>query len=51
MWKPDSDLSRTAVVLPERTDTGWAIVAPMIPLGRHGGRRRSVNVRVQTGKL
>ena len=43
----DSDLSRTAVVLPERTDTEWAIVAPMIPPGRHGGRRRSVNVRMQ----
>ena len=23
----------------------WAIVAPMIPPGRHGGRKRSVNVR------
>ena len=23
----------------------WAIVAAMIPPGRHGGRRRSVNVR------
>ena len=27
------------------TDAEWAIVAPMIPPGRHGGRRRSVNVR------
>jgi hypothetical protein len=27
------------------TDAEWAIVAAMIPPGRHGGRRRSVNVR------
>jgi transposase len=27
------------------TDAEWAIVAPMIPPGRHGGRGRSVNVR------
>jgi transposase len=27
------------------TDDEWAIVAPMIPPGRHGGRKRSVNVR------
>ena len=27
------------------TDNEWAIVAPMIPPGRHGGRKRSVNVR------
>ena len=26
-------------------DAEWGIVAPMIPPGRHGGRRRSVNVR------
>ena len=27
------------------TDNEWAIVAPMIPPARHGGRKRSVNVR------
>ena len=27
------------------TDAEWAIVAAMIPPGRHGGRRRSLNVR------
>src|SRR5215208_4083208 len=27
------------------TDDEWALVAPMIPPGRHGGRKRSVNVR------
>ena len=27
------------------TDAEWAIVAAMIQPGRHGGRRRSVNVR------
>ena len=27
------------------TDTEWAIVEPMIPPAKHGGRRRSANVR------
>ena len=27
------------------TDDEWVLVAPMIPPARHGGRRRSVNVR------
>jgi transposase len=27
------------------TDTEWAIVDPMIPPARHGGRKRLVNVR------
>ena len=27
------------------TDDEWAVVAPMIPPARHGGRKRSVNVR------
>ena len=42
MWKPEHRLAadRRAFVTRE-----WAIVAPMIPPGRHGGRRRSVNVR------
>ena len=44
-WALDSSGER------DLTDTEWAIVAPMISPGRHGGRRRSVNVRVQTGKL
>jgi hypothetical protein len=35
-------LRRTAVAF---VHAEWSIVAPMIPPGRHGGRRRSVNVR------
>lgn len=27
------------------TDAEWALVAPMIPPAKHGGRKRSVNVR------
>src|SRR5262249_31108022 len=27
------------------TDAEWALVAPMIPPAKHGGRRRAVNVR------
>ena len=27
------------------TDAEWALVEPMIPPARHGGRKRSVNVR------
>src|SRR5260370_9863806 len=29
----------------DRPDAEWAIVEPMIPPARHGGRKRSVNVR------
>src|SRR6185437_9606181 len=48
MWKPEHRLAadRRALRYPsDLTDAEWAIVAPMIPPGRHGGRRRSVNVR------
>jgi Putative transposase of IS4/5 family (DUF4096) len=31
--------------LSDLTDAEWALVEPMIPPGRHGGRKRSVNVR------
>jgi hypothetical protein len=54
MWKPGQCLvaDRSGLRYPsDLTDTEWAILEPMIPPGRHGGRRRSVNVRVQTGKL
>ena len=27
------------------TDAEWALIAPMIPLAKHGGRKRSVDVR------
>ena len=48
MWKPEHRLAadRRGLRYPsDLTDAEWAIVAPMIPPGRHGGRRRSVNVR------
>jgi transposase len=48
MWKPEHRLAadRRGLRYPsDLSDTEWAIVAAMIPPGRHGGRRRSVNVR------
>jgi transposase len=48
MWKPEHPLAadRHGLRYPsDLTDAEWGIVAPMIPPGRHGGRRRSVNVR------
>src|SRR5881394_3238812 len=48
MWKPEHRLAadRSCLRYPsDLTDAEWAIVAAMIPPGRHGGRRRSVNVR------
>ena len=48
MWKPEHRLAadRSCLRYPsDLTEAEWAIVAPMIPPARHGGRRRSVNVR------
>src|SRR5271155_6181801 len=48
MWKPEHRVAadRSALRYPsDLTDAEWAIVEPMIPPARHGGRRRSVNVR------
>ena len=48
MWKPEHRLAadRRGLRYPsDLTDAEWAIMAAMIPPGRHGGRRRSVNVR------
>ena len=48
MWKPEHRLAadRRGLRYPsDLTDAEWGIVAAMIPPGRHGGRRRSVNVR------
>ena len=48
MWKPEPRLAadRRGLRYPsDLTDAEWGIVAPMIPPGRHGGRRRPVNVR------
>ena len=52
MWKPEHRLAadRRGLRYPsDLTDAEWAIVAAMIPPGRHGGRRRSVNVREVPG--
>jgi hypothetical protein len=49
MWEPEHRLAGLRY-LSDLTDAEWAIVAPTIPPGRNGGRRRSVNVRdVLTG--
>ena len=48
MWTPEHRRAadRRGLRYPsDLTDDEWAIVAPMIPPGRHGGRKRSVNVR------
>lgn len=48
MWKPEHRLAadRSGLRYPsDLTDAEWAIVEPMIPPARHGGRKRSVNVR------
>ena len=48
MWTPDHRRAadRRGLRYPsDLTDDEWAIVEPMIPPGRHGGRKRSVNVR------
>ena len=33
------------------TDEEWALIAPLIPPARHGGRRRSVNLREVTNGI
>jgi transposase len=48
MWKPEQRLvaDRSCLRYPsDLTDSEWAIVEPMIPPARQGGRKRSVNVR------
>ncbi len=48
MWKPEHRRAadRSGLRYPsDLTDAEWAIVEPMIPPAKHGGRRRSVNVR------
>ena len=48
MWTPKHRraANRCGLRYPsDLTDDEWAIVAPMIPPARHGGRKRSVNVR------
>jgi transposase len=48
MWKPEHRLTadRRGLRYPsDLTDAEWALVAPLIPPGRRGGRKRSVDVR------
>jgi transposase len=48
MWTPEHRRAgnRNSLRYPsDWTDGEWSIVAPMIPPARHGGRKRSVNVR------
>src|SRR5262245_35504218 len=48
MRKPEQRLvaDRSGLRYPsDLTDTEWALVEPTIPPARHGGRKRSVNVR------
>ena len=48
MWTPEHRraANRNSLRYPsDLTDGEWALVAPMIPPARHGGRKRSVNVR------
>ncbi len=48
MWKPEHRRAadRSSLRYPsDLTNAEWELVAPMIPPARHGGRRRSVNVR------
>ena len=48
MWKPEhrQAAERHGLRYPsDLTDAEWALVAPMIPPARHGGRPRDVNVR------
>jgi transposase len=48
MWKPEHRLAakRHGLRYPsDLTDAEWALVEPLIPPAKHGGRKRSVNVR------
>jgi transposase len=48
MWKPEHRRAadRRGLRYPsDLTDSEWALVAPMIPPGKRGGRKRSVNLR------
>jgi transposase len=51
MWKPEhrQAANRSGLRYPsDLNDAEWVIVEPMIPPARHGGRKRSVNVREVT---
>ena len=48
MWKPEHRLAadRSGPRYPsDLTGAEWAIVEPMVPPAKHGGRKRTINVR------
>ena len=48
MWTPEnrSQYNRDHLRYPsDLTDAEWALIAPLIPPARHGGRRRTVDLR------
>lgn len=48
MWKPETRTrdSRTGLRYPgDLSNEEWAVIEPLIPPGRRGGRRRSVDPR------
>jgi transposase len=48
MWRPEHRRAadrRGMRYLSDLTDAEWALVEPMIPAAKHGGRKRSVDVR------
>ena len=48
MWKPEHRraANRAGLRYPsDLTDAEWALVAPLIPPAKHGGRKRTVDVR------
>ena len=54
MWKPEHRLAadRRGLRYPsDVTDVEWALLAPLIPPAKHGGRKRSVNLREVTNAI
>jgi transposase len=55
MWKPEHRIAaaaRRGLRYPsDMSDAEWALVEPMIPPGRRGGRPRGVNLRESSVKI
>jgi transposase len=48
MWKPEHRIAaeRSGLRYPsDLTDAEWALIAPLIPPAKHGGRKRTIDVR------
>src|SRR5207245_9076294 len=48
MWKPEHRIAadRSGLRYPsDLTGAEWALVEPMVPPGKHGGRKRTIDVR------